>query len=524
MQISANSATAPVATPADPEGPPHARRVETFGDLLPAMVLGDPTPQQLRDMEDHLRRLHGTQSGADALRQLRLVIEQENRYPVFDFNDAARSGLPLLAAVAGSTDAMHTAIQAVAALQRNIPGMLTHRVWDFIQDVQARLHSRLPPAPVATRVDDASQAGQPDGHGFQDQAALWDAMFAAVSGHVGDLLDTHFPNRRRLTPLSDAVERWTGGGTPAASRDWDAIELLARQGRDAQGLQAFKVFLLRLANTPLHACPAQRATVAMWLQEAVHPDRAALRRAAYEACIEGTASCQDNILRTWNRLTTLMVQDDALAGRYAGRLDALYAAGLATFRMQEVEKVAQARILELHAENRRRSQQGVRQLKVDPIETQLAYEVALKAPLALPTVVDAMYFPRLAHVEEKDVEMALAAIRQAEAREFPAYLVIDFEPFMAEVKRQAEPAAWDAATEALYRELESLDRKVAERLQAQGTPATDQAALETSQRIGREIYYAARLPLVNRALGLAGLPALPAHAAAPATSAAPSSS
>jgi hypothetical protein len=79
------------------------------------------------------------------------------------------------------------------------------------------------------------------------------------------------------------------------------------------------------------------------------------RAEAFEACIEGTESCDDNILLTWNRLSMVKIKADAQEGQYKGRLADLRKSALSIFRMHELEMVAALKVNQLTLLNKEKS-------------------------------------------------------------------------------------------------------------------------------------------------------------------------
>jgi hypothetical protein len=290
--------------------------------------------------------------------------------------------------------------------------------------------------------------------------------------------------------------------------------------------KAFESFLVRLAETRVYRRPDQRAEVVKWLTQAAEPGRQPLRDDAFEACVEGTQTCADNILITWNRLKVLTIKHDVLAGRYTGQLAALRDIALSLFRLEQIEKLAVAKVYGLYEKRQEnRHYDLARGMDIDPLETHLAFQIGLRKALDLPIDVTEMQCQYLAHVSESDLDDALATVRRAEASHFPAWLLLDFEPFMAEIRRQLGSAVHEEITDAALRASEeTFEDKLAQALRAAGLPDGEDERRAMGTQLLREIRYATWLPHANTLLAGAGLPVLPPAAHAVPSPTPPSSS
>jgi hypothetical protein len=117
-----------------------------------------------------------------------------------------------------------------------------------------------------------------------------------------------------------------------------------------------------------------------------------------------------------------------------------------------------------------------------------------------------MTSPQLAHVSQKDLQKALTSIRQTQKDHLPAWLLLDFEPFLAEIQRQlgADLSAEivDAAVEASEATFEQrLNAKLREHNLSDG----DDERREMGVQLLREIRYTTWLPHAHRILIEAGL-------------------
>ncbi len=94
------------------------------------------------------------------------------------------------------------------------------------------------------------------------------------------------------------LQPWLGADGKVQAERWEPSNGEAHSDADRNGIAAFKNFLRRLSGPEMFKDPLQRAEVVKWLAEAALPESAILRAEAFEACVEGTRSCDDNILLT----------------------------------------------------------------------------------------------------------------------------------------------------------------------------------------------------------------------------------
>jgi hypothetical protein len=224
--------------------------------------------------------------------------------------------------------------------------------------------------------------------------------------------------------------------------------------------------------------------------------------------------CRDNALLTWNRLKMLMQMADALDGRYAAKLGELCHLALRSLRWETLESIGQAKILAFHKENQQRLAAGFPLINVDPVEIMLDYQVNLADELQLPLSVKGMAFPSLSPLTPRDMQDARNVIKQIEVDSFSLYLMLDYSPFLTEVRRQIGPDACQEVQRAIYDRLEGFDQRVLERLRDLGFPTGDDSVDEDARRdmgirVDREIRYGAWLPHANAVLAAAGMAPLP---------------
>ncbi|CAM3762092.1 NEL domain-containing protein [Bordetella sputigena] len=329
---------------------------------------------------------------------------------------------------------------------------------------------------------------------------------------------------RRL--LGVIVEQWIGRQDAELAARWNDIALSAAV--EPSGLVSFKKFLLALKFTHIHNSAVTREELSRWLARAAEPDRAALRAEAFRICDEGSSMCRDNALLTWNRLKILMLKDDVLAGRYAGELRIICKLGLDTLRMDSLEAIAQDKIIALHKVNKQRLEQIQERMlakpqpgqlpqdsvasgliPIDPIEIMLDYHVSLRKEFNLPLSVEEMTFTTLSVLTPRDIEQARDAIKRIEGEWFHEYLLLDFSPFLLEVRRQIGPEKCAEVEAELHAGLEGFDERLLERLRDIGASDDEQARRNMGVRLERELRYNTWLPHANAALEAAGLAPLP---------------
>ncbi|AOB31143.1 hypothetical protein AKI39_11180 [Bordetella sp. H567] len=189
------------------------------------------------------------------------------------------------------------------------------------------------------------------------------------------------------------------------------------------------------------------------------PLSAQLRTEAFEACIEAAGNCQDGALSIWNKLSMLAIEADVREGRYRGRLADLHSVARSIFRLKELETVASAKVEQLYAQEQQRTEEEREESEIiDPLETHLGYQLGLRQALDLPIPVTRMYYADTAQLTEEDIDQALEVIRQAEKERFPAWLLLDFAPFLSEVQYQLGTTASAEITDAAVEAYEATSR------------------------------------------------------------------
>jgi hypothetical protein len=513
----------PVAQGGEPP-PRDETRVICFGDLLHAQVTGDPGGPRLLLAEAHFRDLHGTDYGAAALHQLRVVAQEHGCHPVLRFGPDA-AAIPMLAVppaevASQAHDALRAAVDLASRAQLRL-------VWQQYFGLLGGTGANTTGATGATAVSaDPACAGP-----IRPQRAR--PRLASIRHVQPQTSQLRFhataqrDSERRLLGL--IVEQWIGHPDTELAGRWNDIALSADV--EPSALASFKKFLLALNGTHVHKSAVTREEVSLWLTRAAEPDRAALRAEAFRICDEGSSMCRDNALLTWNRLKMLMLKDDVLAGRYAGDLRIICKLGLDTLRMESLEAIAQDKIIALHKVNKQRLQQIQERLlrrpqpgqppqdsgasgliPIDPIEIMLDYHVSLRKEFNLPLSVEEMTFTTLSVLTPQDIDHARDAIKRIEGEWFHEYLLLDFSPFLLEIRRQMGPQKCAEVEAGLHAGLEGFEERLLDRLRETGASDNEQARRNMGVRLERELRYNTWLPHANAALeaaGLAPLPALP---------------
>jgi hypothetical protein len=579
-----------------PHLPPISRQTENcflhdFCHILTAKVTGNPTPAQLSAMETHLRDLNLTEEGSNALRNLRQLTEVHRWFPLVAFDASAPDAIPVL-----QTDYLPPVTAPRPSIDEALPrflsqaGALRHFQLqvDSVARLQLELMARAGPQPAAAqasgsagpRLPEPARRPRPAGFGppagrvrprgarpvaeqypgrerqgaaaahraanpAQELQALIDRFAGGdtepLFNHLARNMDREIAaitaaHRAASSPpetMSAAIQLWTDPGEPELPGLWADIDAKATRDGNVTGALAFRTLLGRLAKTSLHKDPASRAKVADWLRHAARADRQGLRDAAFEASIEGTATCDDNILHTWNKLLVARLKDDVKSGWYAGRVGDLYRAAQGIFRMDELDKIIQAKVMRQYKrempENSARPdarqppairaseapRTHVRPISmIDALETSLMYQTALRETLDLPLQVSAMYFPMLSGVTREDIDHAAAQVRGAEEAGFAGWLLLEFDPFRTELKRRLGAERCADIQSVLDAKLDGFDDLVAQRLRDLDIPDDDESRREMGVRLSREIQYEVWRPYADAMLREAGLPLLPdaAHA------------
>lgn len=215
--------------------------------------------------------------------------------------------------------------------------------------------------------------------------------------------------------------------------------------------QAFSNFLKRLADTESakHA-PEFKHTVATWLSHLY--ESPTLRSHTFAIAEGATQSCEDRVALTYNEMKKVAVVHDVENGKYDKNLPKLVALGRETFRLEQLESIASAKVKELKIK--------------DEIEVYLSYQVKLREPLKLTSGLAHMRYFAASDVKQADLDNAQTEVKKKENQDFPAWLA-NWSPWSSVLQR-IEPARYKAANEQKMQMMESHPALVTAELEALG--------------------------------------------------------
>jgi hypothetical protein len=285
--------------------------------------------------------------------------------------------------------------------------------------------------------------------------------------------------------VAHSVRHWLVGPYDEAAERWDLIG----SGLDAQNQGAeFSWFLDRLRTTTSYGDAAFRADVAGWLVELSRPERRALRDDTLTICRGATETCEDRIVSTWNDMQTLRRNDDVRLGLYDERVDDVVDLARQMFRLDVLTDIGRRKERTLTA--------------ADELEVYLAYVTRLRDTLGLTTVAPGMHFYELSGVTSDDLVAARETVLAREREEFDKFLVLDYEPWQALLKRK-DARAYAEAQEEAHRALDSrFEQRLREEVDKLGLDPADAEALADARKdlgpgIMREIRYSVLAPLTR---------------------------
>lgn len=153
---------------------------------------------------------------------------------------------------------------------------------------------------------------------------------------------------------------------------------------------------------------------------------------------DGTTSCNDRILFTYNQMQQVMIVDDIDKGKYDTQLDALIALARRVYRTRQLAMIA--------------NQHMKRHPNVDEIEVYLGYQTRLHSVLDLQHLAPDMHSFICSKISPEDLNTAQRTIKENENIQFPAWLA-QWEPLHTLIERLA-PEKIHAAQERRYHMLE----------------------------------------------------------------------
>lgn len=163
-----------------------------------------------------------------------------------------------------------------------------------------------------------------------------------------------------------------------------------------------------------------------------------LAETLFTIAADGTASCNDRALFTYNQMQQVMIIDDIEKGKYDTKLDELMTMARRVYRIRQLTFIA--------------NQHMKRHPNADEIEVYLGFQTKLYSTLDLQHFAPDMHSFMCSKISSEDLRSATETIKQNESIQFPAWLT-QWEPLHALIERLA-PEKIRAAQEKRYHMLE----------------------------------------------------------------------
>ncbi|MCW2473139.1 NEL-type E3 ubiquitin ligase domain-containing protein [Candidatus Symbiopectobacterium sp. NZEC151] len=163
-----------------------------------------------------------------------------------------------------------------------------------------------------------------------------------------------------------------------------------------------------------------------------------LAETLFAIAYDGTASCNDKTLFTYNQMQQVMIVDDINKGKYDNQLDALITIARRVYRTRQLTIMA--------------NQHMKRHPNTDEVEVYLGFQTRLHSALDLQHFAPDMHSFICSKISAEDLISAEKTIKKNENIQFPAWLA-QWEPLHALIERLA-PEKIRAAQEKRYHMLE----------------------------------------------------------------------
>ncbi|WP_323114108.1 NEL-type E3 ubiquitin ligase domain-containing protein [Pseudomonas guariconensis] len=203
--------------------------------------------------------------------------------------------------------------------------------------------------------------------------------------------------------------RWLEEGADEPDRQalWDTLQ-------EEPGSASLFQFLADFASSRDFKRNPQRFRARIWSLLQACAERESLRQRLF-TIMDGPRGCDDRLLLTLRHLEVSVLAEQAILGVPKDQVESTLL-GLARplFRFDEIERIAKEHIARLEAEREAQMVLGLETEAVDPVETELAYQVALYEWIGLPLQKDWMHFGRFSRLTKHDVEIAQAQVLSLE--------------------------------------------------------------------------------------------------------------
>jgi len=264
--------------------------------------------------------------------------------------------------------------------------------------------------------------------------------------------------------------------------NWNAIEL-------EENAHAFKIFLRRLGKTEsVRKVSSFKHRVASWLGTlALDPD---LRRMTFLIAKGATESCEDRVALAFNDMQKALIVNQVEGGKYDNRLSELILQGRKMFRLEQLEIIAQEKLVSLAKKS---------DVFIDEIDIYLAYQVKLRTSLQLTSFTDEMMSFDVANITCLELLSAYDRVIRAENNNFPLWFS-QWSAWICAIQRIDKPS-YERAVEHKYQALETITHeKLNEELKPLGLENDPDAVREQGKKIADDFISEIDMALTRKVL------------------------
>lgn len=337
----------------------------------------------------------------------------------------------------------------------------------------------------------------PSSHtGSEGAASSGDVSLSQVRAIAGEDIQEN-PGYQHAVVDASLRARWLDEGTDEQSLRryalWDTLQ-------EEPGSASLFQFLADFASSRDFARNPQRFRARIWSLLHACAEREPLRQRLF-TMLDGPRGCDDRLLLTLRNLEVGVLAEQAILGVPKDQVESTLL-GLARpmFRFDEIERIAKEHVSRLEAERESQLGLGLEAGVVDPVETELAYQVALYEWIGLPLQKDWMHFGRFSKLTKHDVEVAQARVLSLENDDALIGSLAQ-RPFWAHYVKERYAQRFEAVHQASWAELDTLDEKLAAGQIMEGDYATrvkemadefKRAERELVKVLAREVYMRAK--------------------------------
>lgn len=336
----------------------------------------------------------------------------------------------------------------------------------------------------------------PSHSGSEGSSSSGDVSLAPVRAIAGEDVQEN-PGYQHAVVDAALRARWLDEGADEQSLRRQALwETLQEEPGSASLFQ----FLADFASSRDFTRNPQRFRARIWSLLQACAEREPLRQRLF-MMMDGPRGCDDRLLLTLRHAEEAVLAEQAILGVAKDQVESTLL-GLARplFRLDEIDRIAKEHVARLESEREMQLALGQETGVVDPVETELAYRVALYEWIGLPLQKDWMHFGRFSRLTKHDVEIAQARVLSLENDD--AFIdSLAQRPFWAHYVREHYAQRFEAVHQASWGELDSLDDKLATDRITEGEYARrlkemadefNRAERELVKALAREVYMRAK--------------------------------